>query len=376
MKFVLAPDSFKESMTGKEAAEAMERGIKRVVPNAECIKVPMADGGEGTVQSLVDATNGEFYEALVTGPDGNPTKAIYGILGDKETAVIEMASASGIHLIAREKRNPLNTTTYGTGELIKAALDKGVRNILIGIGGSATNDGGAGMVQALGVKLLTEQGDEIGFGGGALSQLHIIDLSGLDKRLQNIKVEVACDVKNPLIGKTGASYVFGPQKGATPQMVEVLDRNLEHYANIIKEQLGRSIAYVEGAGAAGGLGGGLLAFLAAELKRGIDLVVKYTDLKNKMKGADYVFTGEGSIDGQTLFGKTPMGVAITAKELSIPVIVLAGRVGTGCETLYEHGITAILGIVSEATSLEEALKRGPENLERTAENVVRILNKD
>lgn len=376
MKFVLAPDSFKESMTGKEAAEAMERGIKRVVPNAECIKVPMADGGEGTVQSLVDATNGEFYEALVTGPDGNPTKAIYGILGDKETAVIEMASASGIHLIAGEKRNPLNTTTYGTGELIKAALDKGVRNILIGIGGSATNDGGAGMVQALGVKLLTEQGDEIGFGGGALSQLHIIDLSGLDKRLQNIKVEVACDVKNPLIGKTGASYVFGPQKGATPQMVEVLDRNLEHYANIIKEQLGRSIAYVEGAGAAGGLGGGLLAFLAAELKRGIDLVVKYTDLKNKMKGADYVFTGEGSIDGQTLFGKTPMGVAITAKELSIPVIVLAGRVGNGCETLYDHGITSILGIVSEATSLEEALKRGPENLERTAENVARILNKD
>lgn len=375
MKFVLAPDSFKESMTGKEAAEAMERGIKKVIPQAECIKVPMADGGEGTVQSLVDATDGEIYETLVTGPDGNPTKAMFGILGDKETAVLEMASASGIHLIAREKRNPLKTTTYGTGELIKAALDKGVKNILIGIGGSATNDGGAGMIQALGGRLLTESGEELSFGGGALNLLHTIDLSGLDKRLKAIKVEVACDVKNPLIGKTGASHVFGPQKGATPQMVEILDKNLEHYANMISSQLGKSIAYVEGAGAAGGLGGGLLAFLSAELKRGIELVVKYTELKNKMKGADYVFTGEGSIDGQTLFGKTPMGVSLTAKELGIPVIVLAGRVGTGCETLYENGITSILGIVSEATSLEEALKKGPENLERTAENVARILKK-
>lgn len=374
MKFVLAPDSFKESMTAKEVADAMERGIKKVMTYAECVKVPMADGGEGTVQSLVDATEGELYKALVKGPLGEEVLAIFGVLGDKKTAVIEMASASGLHLVPREKRNPLLTTTYGTGELIKTALDKGANHLIIGIGGSATNDGGAGMIQALGGKLLTKENEEIHLGGGYLNLLHKIDLSGLDKRLKHIKIEVACDVTNPLTGKNGASYVFGPQKGATDQMVQVLDNNLIHYAKIIKVQLGVDIESIPGAGAAGGLGAGLLAFLSAELKSGIELVTEHTKLKEKMLYADYVFTGEGSIDGQTLYGKTPLGVSLIAKEYNIPVIAFAGRIGDGVEALYEQGINSIIGILSEADTIDIALKKGPENIERASENIARIIS--
>ncbi|NLM36166.1 MAG: glycerate kinase [Clostridiales bacterium] len=373
MKFVLAPDSFKESMTAKEAAEAMEAGIKKIIPEAECVKVPMADGGEGTVQSLVDATNGEIIELEVTGPRGKKTKAFFGILGDKSTAVIEMASASGIQLVTKEERNPLYTTTYGTGELIKAALDRGVKRIFIGIGGSATNDGGAGMLQALGVKLLDKDGKDLLFGGGALGKLHKIDLSNMDSRLKDVIVEVACDVTNPLTGKDGASHVFGPQKGATPEMVQQLDYNLAHFAEIIRQQLGKDVEKVPGAGAAGGLGAGLMAFLNAELKRGVELVIKYTSLEDKVKGADFVFTGEGSVDAQTVFGKTPFGVAQTAKKFNIPVIAFAGRIGNGVEVLYDKGIDAIVGILPGAVSIEEALEKGKENLERTAENIARIL---
>jgi glycerate kinase len=373
MKFLLAPDSFKESMTAQEVADAMERGIKRIIPDAECVKVPMADGGEGTVQSLVDATEGELYKAVVKGPLGDEVQAIFGVLGDKKTAVIEMASASGLHLVPREKRNPLLATTYGTGELIKAALNKGVNHIIIGIGGSATNDGGAGMLQALGGKLLTVDNEEINFGGGYLNFLHKIDLNGLDKRLKDTKIEVACDVNNPLTGENGASYIFGPQKGATDEMVKILDHNLSHYAKIIKQQLKIDIESTPGAGAAGGLGAGFLAFFCAELKRGIELVTEHTKLKEKMQKADYVFTGEGSIDGQTLYGKTPLGVALVAKELNIPVIAFAGRIGDGVEGLYKYGINSIIGILSEADTIDKALKKGPENIERTCENIARII---
>lgn len=373
MKFLLAPDSFKESMTAKEVADAMERGIKKIIPYAECVKVPMADGGEGTVQSLVDATEGELYKVMVQGPTGDNVQAIFGVLGDGKTAIIEMASASGLHLVPREKRNPLLTSTYGTGELIKAALDKGVTNIIIGIGGSATNDGGAGMIQALGGKLLTQDNEEINLGGGYLNLLYKIDLNGLDKRLKGTKIEVACDVNNPLTGKNGASYVFGPQKGGTSEMLKILDHNLSHYAKIIKEQLSIDIESVPGAGAAGGLGAGLLAFFSAELKKGIELITEHTKLKEKMQGADYVFTGEGSIDGQTLYGKTPLGVALIAKDYNIPVIAFAGRVGDGVEDLYEHGISSIIGILSEADTIDKALLKGPENIERTCENIARII---
>ena len=373
MKFVLAPDSFKESMTAKEAADAMERGIKRIIPYAECVKVPMADGGEGTVQSLVDATEGELYKTFVKGPLGYEVEAIFGVLGDKKTAVIEMASASGLHLVPREKRNPLLTTTYGTGELIKAALDKGVNHLIIGIGGSATNDGGAGMIQALGGKLLTKNNEEIHLGGGHLNLLHKIDLNGLDKRLAGVKIEVACDVTNPLTGENGASYVFGPQKGATNEMVKTLDNNLRHYAKIIKEQLVIDIENIPGAGAAGGLGAGLLAFFSAELKRGIELVTEHTKLKEKMQDTDFVFTGEGSIDKQTLYGKTSLGVSLIAKEYNIPVIAFAGRIGDGVEDLYDQGINSIIGILSEAETIDKALKKGPENIERASENVARLI---
>lgn len=371
---VLAPDSFKESMTAKEVCEAMERGIRTANSQIRCIHVPMADGGEGTMQSLVDATGGRVYSKEVVGPLGNNVVAEYGILGNGEIGVIEMASASGIHLVDSEKRNPLITTTFGTGQLIKACLDKGVKKLLIGIGGSATNDGGAGFIQALGGRLLDENGDDLSYGGGALAKLHTIDLSNLDERLKYVSVEVACDVNNPLCGKEGASYVFGPQKGATREMIEILDQNLSHYAEVIKEQLGKDVISKAGAGAAGGLGAGLMAFLDVKLKSGIEMVIEYANLEEKVRDADMVWTGEGSIDFQTQYGKTPLGVAMIAKKYNKSVIALAGRVGNDIDVLYDKGIDAIFGIMRGVTSIEEALVKGPENVEKTSENIIRLLN--
>ena len=371
---VLAPDSFKESMTAKEVCEAMERGIRKANSQIRCIHVPMADGGEGTMQSLVDATGGRVYSKEVVGPLGNNVVAEYGILGNGEIGVIEMASASGIHLVDSEKRNPLITTTFGTGQLIKACLDKGVKKLLIGIGGSATNDGGAGFIQALGGRLLDENGDDLSYGGGALAKLHTIDLSNLDERLKYVSVEVACDVNNPLCGKEGASYVFGPQKGATREMIEILDQNLSHYAEVIKEQLGKDVISKAGAGAAGGLGAGLMAFLDVKLKSGIEMVIEYANLEEKVRDADMVWIGEGSIDFQTQYGKTPLGVAMIAKKYNKPVIALAGRVGNDIDVLYDKGIDAIFGIMRGVTSIEEALVKGPENVEKTSENIIRLLN--
>ena len=371
---VLAPDSFKESMTAKEVCEAMERGIRKANSQIRCIHVPMADGGEGTMQSLVDATGGNIYTKEVVGPLGNNVVAKYGILGDGDIGVIEMASASGIHLVDSEKRNPLITTTFGTGQLIKACLDKGVKKLLIGIGGSATNDGGAGFIQALGGRLLDENGKDLSYGGGELAKLHTIDLSNLDERLKDVSVEVACDVNNPLCGKEGASYVFGPQKGATREMIEILDQNLSHYAEVIKEQLGKDVISKAGAGAAGGLGAGLMAFLDVKLKSGIEMVIEYANLEEKVRDADMVWTGEGSIDFQTQYGKTPLGVAMIAKKYNKPVIALAGRVGNDIDVLYDKGIDAIFGIMRGVTSIEEALVKGPENVEKTSENIIRLLN--
>ncbi|WP_255556917.1 glycerate kinase [Sodalis sp. dw_96] len=373
MKFVLAPDSFKESMTAKQVCVAMEQGFKTVFPDAEFVHVPMADGGEGTVQSLVDATGGKLFQQEVTGPLGSRVKAGYGVLGDGKTAVIEMASASGIQYINAENRNPLIATSYGTGELIKACLHRGIRRIIIGIGGSATNDGGAGMAQALGVKLLDGDGGELPYGGGALGRLHDIDLSGLDPAIGETEIIVACDVTNPLCGEHGASAVFGPQKGATAEMIQTLDGNLAHYAMIIRQQLRREVGTIAGAGAAGGLGAGLLAFTQCELKKGIDIIIDFSKLNEKLAGADYCITGEGGIDFQTKFGKTPYGVAKAAKVRNVPVIALAGRIGKGTDELYQEGIDAIFGIIPDIGELESLLSAGQINITRASENIGRLL---
>ena len=329
MKIVIAPDSFKGSLTAREAAQSIESGILRVLPEAECVSIPMADGGEGTVQSLVDATGGRIMRVLVTDPLGHPTNAEYGILGDGRTAVIEMAAASGIQYIDETTRNPLIATTYGTGELIKDALEQGVSDIIVGLGGSATNDGGAGMAQALGVRLLDDNGAPLPFGGAALAELSEVDVSGLDPRLADVRIRLASDVTNPLTGVRGASAVFGPQKGATPDMVERLDDALAHYAAVIRKQLGREVETVPGAGAAGGLGAGFLAFTEASMRSGVDLVIEATGLAGLAAGADYCFTGEGGIDFQTQYGKTPMGVARAVKQASpdCTVVALAGSIG-------------------------------------------------
>lgn len=373
-KYVVAPDSFKESMTAKEVCDAMEKGIKKADSAAEVIKVPMADGGEGTVDSLVDATNGQRVIVEVTGPLGNKISAYYGILGNGTTAVIEMAKASGLEIVEKKKRNPMITTTFGTGELIRDALDHNVKEIIIGLGGSSTNDGGSGMAQALGAKLLDQNNNQISFGGGNLDKLDKIDISDLDSRLQDVKIILASDVTNPLIGKDGASRVFGSQKGATPEMVEKLENNLQHYAKIIKRDLNKDVASVSGAGAAGGLGAGLMAFTTCKMRQGVDIAIEVIKLEEKVKSADYIFTGEGGTDFQTKFGKTPYGVAKLGKKYHKPVISLAGYLGEGIDSLYSEGFTAIFGIIPGACDLSTALKNGPSNVARTTENIVRLLN--
>lgn len=373
MKIVIAPDSYKESLTAMEVATAIERGFKQVLPNAEYLKLPMADGGEGTVQSLVDATGGRVVAAQVTGPLGQSVEGFYGLLGNGDTAVIEMAAASGLHLVEPSQRNPLLTTTFGTGELIKAALDAGVKHIIVGIGGSATNDGGMGMAQALGAKFLDSSGNELAFGGGALAELATIDLSGLDKRLNEVQLEVACDVDNPLCGPKGASQVFGPQKGATALMVSQLDKNLAHYAKVIRQTNGNDVIDQAGAGAAGGLGAAFLGLFDAALRPGINIVMDAVNLAEVVKDADLVITGEGRIDSQTIHGKTPVGVARAAKQYDVPVIGIAGSLAKDCAVVHDHGLDAVYSVVLGATDLPTALKEAAFNVEMTSRNIAATL---
>ena len=372
MKIVIAPDSFKESLTALEVAEAIEAGLKKVLPDAEYVKVPMADGGEGTVQSLVDATEGRLISAEVCAPLGNKVKAEFGLSGDGRTAIIEMAAASGLHLVPPEARNPLRTTSYGTGELILAALDEGVEKIIVGIGGSATNDGGAGMLQALGALLLDAHHQPIGAGGGCLQDLAAIDLSGLDKRLAGVEIVVACDVDNPMCGEKGASAVFGPQKGATPEMVQALDSGLQHFAAIAARDLGLDIQSPAGAGAAGGMGGGVLLLPDARLQAGVQIVMEAVKLAEKVQDADLVITGEGRMDAQSVHGKTPIGVAHTAKAFGKPVIAIVGCLREDYEVVYAQGIDAVFPIIRQLGSLEEILQHGRDNLVSAAQNVARI----
>lgn len=376
MKFVLAPDSFKESMTAKEVCQAMENGIRKVLPDAKIISVPISDGGEGTMDSLIDATNGQKYAVKVTEPLGTPVTAHYGILGDQKTAIIEMAEASGLSYVPQDKRTPATikkTTTFGTGELINAALKHDVTRVIIGLGGSSTNDGGSGMAQAIGVKFFDHNDHEITqkLGGGDLKQITRIDTIDINPKIKKTKFLLASDVTNPLTGTNGASYVFGPQKGADQATAKELDENLSHYAKII----GQNIAQTPGSGAAGGLGAGLLAFTHAKIYPGVKLVANEVHLAEKIKEADYVFTGEGGTDFQTQFGKTPYGVAQIAKKYDVPVISLAGYIGKGIDHLYDKGFTAIFGILAKAENIDQALKDGPQNVERTTENVVRLIAK-
>ena len=373
-KFVLAPDSFKESLSALEVCQAMEKGIKKVFPKAEIISMPMADGGEGTTDALIDATGGRRVYKKVQGSFANTNvEAYFGILGNSNTAVVEMAKANGLELVALEDRNPLITSTYGTGQLIKAAMDEGVDKIIIGIGGSATNDGGSGMARALGARFLNKDQEEIPLGGGFLKEVRTIDMSDFDPRVEEIEILIATDVTNPLTGNNGASYVFGPQKGATEEMVKVLDENLKHYAEIVHNNLGKDVKNIPGAGAAGGLGAGLLAFTNAKMQLGIELVAQTIYLEDKIKEADYVFTGEGGMDYQTKFGKAPYSVCKIAKKYKKPCFALAGYIGDGADVLYDEGMTAIFGVLSQAQSLSDALADGAKNVERTSENITRVL---
>lgn len=371
MRIVVAPDKFKGSLTAVDAADAMTRGALAALPSAEVERVPMADGGEGIVDALVGATGGSYREAEVTGPLGEPVRARFGMLGDGRTAVIEMAAASGLALVPAEARNPLRTTTRGTGELLLAARDAGARRVIVGIGGSATNDGGAGMAQALGHHLLDAEGAEIGPGGGALARLERIERDERTAALEDLEIAVACDVTNPLCGPEGASAVYGPQKGASPEMVAELDRNLARLATIIERDLRRSVAEIPGAGAAGGLGAGLVAFAGGKLESGVDLVLGAVRLADRLRAADLCLTGEGALDAQSAFGKTIAGVARLANSMGVPTFALAGSIGEGAEQTLAHGLDAYFSICPGPLALEEAIANASRLLENAAEQAVR-----
>ncbi|MBU3846522.1 MAG: glycerate kinase [Candidatus Acinetobacter avistercoris] len=372
--FVLAPDSFKESMTAEQACAAMQRGIEQVFSDAICIHVPMADGGEGTVDALIAALHGERVACEVTGPlPHQKVQTYFGLIDAGQTAVIEMAAANGMHLLLSEQRNPLLTSTYGTGEMIKCALDLDVSKIIIGLGGSVTNDAGAGMAQALGVKFYDEWGAEVDRGGGQLGHIKNIDLSEIDARLKQTQIIIASDVNNPLYGDNGASRVFGPQKGASLEMVQQLDDNLRHFADVVDAELNLDLPHVAGAGAAGGLGFGLMVFADATIQSGAKLIIEQVGLAEKIAKADYIFTGEGRIDFQTKFGKTPWAVAQVAKKLNKPVIAFAGRIGDNIQPLFDEGFTQIIDINNADYDFENVLRNARRNLENCCSDFVKSL---
>ncbi|MCS0632064.1 glycerate kinase [Telluria mixta] len=371
MKIVIAPDSFKESLTALQVADAIEAGMRDVWPDARYVKVPMADGGEGTVQALTDATGGRRVEVRVTGPLGQTVDAFYGVSGD--LAVIEMAAASGLEGVPPDLRDPRTATSRGTGELIRAALDAGARRFILGVGGSATNDGGAGMLQALGVRLLDADGRDLGPGGADLARLDRIDASRLDPRVREAEFRIACDVDNPLTGPRGASAVFGPQKGATPAMVAQLDAALAHYAEVIARDLDQDIAQRPGAGAGGGIAAAMVVFLKGQLKPGVEIVTEAVGLDAAVRDADLVVTGEGRIDGQTVHGKTPMGVAHVARRHGKPVVAIGGSLAVDADAVYAHGIEVVVAAVARPCSVAEALAAGADNLRRAARNLAAAL---
>jgi glycerate kinase len=373
MKIVIAPDSFKGSITAVQAAAAIEKGIRRAFPTCNVDKIPMADGGEGTVDAMISAAGGKLIKAVVCGPLSEEVEGFFGILGDGKTAVIETASASGLTLIPSGRRNPMLTTTFGTGQLISKALDQNCRKFIIGLGGSATVDGGTGLLNALGVKFNDKNGVQIPTGGGGLEYLCSIDPRGMDKRIRDSEFLAACDVDNPLCGDKGAARVYGPQKGATAQMVKLLDKNLENYGNKIKEATGRDICSIPGAGAAGGLGAGIAAFLDASLVPGVDIILDAVGFEERVRDADLVITGEGRMDYQTLHGKVPMGVTGIAQKFGIPVVAIAGDIKGDVSSLHKKGITAVAGICPGPMLPEQAMKQADVLLADTAERVMRLI---
>ena len=371
MRIVIAPDSFKGSLSAPEAAQAMQCGVARIFPDAGVDLIPIADGGEGTVQAMVAATGGSLRQTLVRGPLGAPVRATWGMLGDATTAVIEMAAASGLPLLASDERNPLAACTWGTGELVRAALDAGVTSIILGIGGSATNDGGTGFARALGARFLDAHGNDLPPGGAALAGLASIDCTGLDARLASTTIRVACDVDNPLCGPRGASAVFGPQKGAGEDDVRVLDNALGVFAEVARATGQRDVALTPGAGAAGGLGAGLLFFTSAILMPGVNLVLDAVRFDERVREAFLVLTGEGRTDWQTAFGKAPVGVALAAKRYGKPVLCISGGLGKGADDVYAKGIDALASIAPGPISLEECIADGNALLANATERLCR-----
>lgn len=374
MNILVAPDSFKDSLSASEASRIISEAISAVIPSASIRQIPISDGGEGLLEALLTPLQGTLVSVSVKDPLHRTIEASYGLVDQGKTAIIEMATASGLELLSIEERNPLITSTYGTGELIKDALDKGCTKIIIGLGGSATNDGGMGMIKALGGLFLDQNQQEIEEGGGALNTLYSIDLSGLDKRLQHVKIICACDVSNPLTGPSGASYIYAKQKGASEDMLTILDSNLNKYATVVKKTLKKDLKYIPGTGAAGGTAMSLLAFLDATLTPGITLITELLQLEKHMKEAQLVVTGEGRIDAQTLHGKTIMGIASLAKKHSVPVLVFTGSIGQGISEIYNQGVTSIFSIVNKPMSLETAIKNATQLLHTSVTNVFTSLN--
>ena len=374
MRILICPDSFKESLSAIEVCDCVERGLKKANSKFKIEKIPLADGGEGTVEALVLATRGRSLKCRVRDPLGRIIWARYGILGDGKTAIIEMAAASGLALVPMKKRNPLLTTTYGTGEMIANALNRGCQKIIIGIGGSATVDGGCGMAQALGVRLLDGIGREIGFGGGEIEKVEKIDLKFMDKRIARTDFIIASDVKNRLLGPRGAARVYGPQKGATPEMVERLERGLSHLARVIRKELSISVENIPGSGAAGGLGAGLYAFLGAKMESGVELVMRIAKLEHRIRKADLIITGEGQLDRQTLYGKTVMGVIKMARKHRVPVICIAGAIMPEAKDLYRLGVKGLFSIITMPMSLQEAMEKSKSLLINASENLGQLLN--
>lgn len=376
MKIVASPDSFKGSLSARELCKAIQIGVRRVCSDAEVVNMPLADGGEGTVENMVYSTGGVLSTVTVSDPLGRPVYATYGVMGDGETVVIEMAQASGLPLLFIDERDPLIASSYGTGELILHALVRGGRRFIIGLGGSATNDGGAGMLNALGVKFLNEEGHELASGGAALLNLMAIDDTDIDPRLQECTFIVASDVTNRLCGEEGASAIFGPQKGATPEMVHLLDEALNHFAEVVTEHRGIDMRKVAGSGAAGGMGGALIAFLDARIRPGIEVVMEAVQFRETIRGADLIITGEGRLDAQTLSGKVISGVSRIARSESVPVIAVCGDKKLNASQMDELGIVSAFPIVSGPCSLEESLERTGDLVADAVEQLVRLLGID